>query len=272
MPPLPAGLPRLAVTRGYCSVDGENCYLEIDDSSIHMGPTASRLVDVWMGQPGLAHHPIAFNIVLSYAVQGMLRRCNLFTLHAAGVVEPETGAGALLIGNSSSGKSTLTVRLTASGWRYLTDDSLILYETSSGVEAAGYRRFFAISEHTLLHLPGLEKGIGDAVINDPDKRYFEPGAVFPESFSQTCIPRALFFASIVADEKSHVREISQGDAMMRLIVLNPWASLDIAVARTYLRVLEQLVKQSRSYELSGGRDILHEPERAHTLLAQCMKA
>lgn len=272
MPPIPAGLPQYAVTRGHCSMDGEDCYLEIDDSSIHLGPAASRLVDVGLGQTRLARHPIAINNVMSYAVQGMLRRCNLFTVHAAAAVEPETGTGALIIGDSNSGKSTLTVRLAASGWRYLTDDTLLLYETSTGIEASGYRRFFAISETTLRHLPELAVGKGPPVMNDPQKRYLEHSLVFPKGFVQNCLPRAIFFASIVDEERSRVREVSQGDAMMRLISMSPWASLDTAVARTYLRVLGRLVRQSRSYDLLGGRDILHEPERAHTLLAQCMKA
>lgn len=272
MPPIPKGLPQLPVTRGHYSMDGEDCYLEIDDSIIHLGQAVSRIVDVGLGQTRLARHPIAINNVMSYAVQGMLRRCHMFTVHAAVVVEPETGAGALLIGDSNSGKSTLTVRLAASGWRYLTDDALLLYETSAGVEASGYRRFFAISETTLRHLPELERGIGPTVINDPHKRYLEHGLVFPKGFMQNCLPRALFFASIVDEERSRVREVSQGDAMMRLISMSPWASLDVAVARPYLRVLEGLVRQSKSYDLLGGRDILHEPERAHTLLAQCMKA
>jgi hypothetical protein len=272
MPPIPTGLPQLAITRGHCSMDGEDCYLEIDDSIIHLGPVTSRMVDVGLGQTKLARHPIAINNVMSYAVQGMLRRCNLFTVHAAGVVEPQTDAGALLIGDSNSGKSTLTVRLAASGWRYLTDDALLLYETSSGVEASGYRRFFAISETTLRHLPELEKGIGSTVINDPQKRYLEHSLVFPKSFTQNCQPRAIFFASIVDEERSQLREVSQGDAMMRLISMSPWASLDVAVARSYLRVLERLVRQSKSYDLLGGRDILLEPERARTLLAQCMKS
>jgi hypothetical protein len=59
--------------------------------------------------------------------------------------------------------------------------------------------------------------------------------------------------------------------MMRLAAVCPWASLDVAVAHEHLRVLGQLIKQSKSYELLGGRDILNEPERASTLLASFVK-
>jgi hypothetical protein len=271
MPSLPEGLRKLAVTRGLCSMEGENCYLEIDDSVIHIGPLETRLIDVWVGRTRLARHPIAFSNVLSYAVQGMLRRCGLLMLHAAGVVEPETGAAALILGDSNSGKSTLTLRVVTSRWHYLTDDSLLLYQTRAGVEALGYRRFFAIAEDALCFLPEIERGVIAPVINDPHKRYLEPGSLFPESFSPTCVPRALFFTSIVSLAKSRVQTISQSDAMLRLISMCPWASLDTAVAQTHLRLLERLVKQSRSYLLLGGRDILTEAECAPALLAECMK-
>src|ERR1051325_1578439 len=148
LPHVPCHLPKLEVTRGYCRPNGESLYLEIDDSVIHIGPKPSGSVDVWIGETMLARHPVAIANVLSYSVQAMLRRCNLFALHAAGVVEPQSDAGALIIGDSNSGKTTLTLRLASSGWRYLTDDLVVLQEISSGVNAAGHRRVFAVTEET----------------------------------------------------------------------------------------------------------------------------
>jgi hypothetical protein len=271
-PQIPTGLETLTVTRGSCSLDGENLYLEVDGSAIHIGASEDRVVDVYVGDSELARQPEAFSNVLAYAAQAVLRRCKLFTLHAAGVVDAG-GRGALIFGNANSGKSTLTVRLAAAGWHYLTDDTLILFETSKGVEAAAYRRAFAVADDVLAlsQLPGMERGLSDSTTTDRRKRFLQPSTIFPENFAETCVPQALFFASVTGSSESHVREISQAEAMTRLLALCPWASIDRVVAREHLRALGQLVKQSKSYELLGGRDILNEPERAARLLSSVMK-
>jgi hypothetical protein len=271
-PQTPTGLEKLTVTRGSCSLDGEKLYLEVDGAAIHIGSGEDSVICVYIGESELARQPEAFSNVLAYAAQAVLRRCKLFTLHAAGVVNPE-GRGALIFGNANAGKSTLTVRLAAAGWRYLTDDTLILFETSEGVEAAAYRRAFAVADDVLAlsQLPGLERRLNDSTTTDRRKRFLQPSTIFPEGFAETCVPQALFFASVTNSPESHVREISQAESMTRLLMLCPWASIDRAVARDHLRALGQLVKQSKSYELLGGRDILNEPERAAHLLSSVMK-
>jgi predicted ATP-dependent serine protease len=53
-------------------------------------------------------------------------RFGLFDLHSAGVVDPETAKGVLIVGSSGSGKSTLALQLATAGWPYLSDDELLL--------------------------------------------------------------------------------------------------------------------------------------------------
>lgn len=199
-----------------------------------------------------------------------MRRSGIFELHAAGVVEPTGGVGALFIGNANSGKSTLTTRLADEGWGYLSDDILLLIENRGEIEARGLRRNFAISP--LIgggwKLPRLAEALMGPVPSDSTKRYFDPSIVFPNNFVESSVPKALFFSSITGEARSRVEQLSQNEAMMKLIGSCPWALYDKVSGREYLQVLASLVRQSCCWALYGGRDLLEEPDCAATLLSQ----
>src|SRR5688500_1091249 len=100
-PPLPPDWESFDVPRGKCYPNGEEHYLDIDESRIAVYPAAARLVCVWLGTTAHARHPVAIINTLSYVVQSALRRSGLYVLHAAGVVEPKTGTGVVVVGNSN---------------------------------------------------------------------------------------------------------------------------------------------------------------------------
>ncbi len=267
-PPAPRDLPAAEIFHGRCRADGATLYLEIDDSLIVVEPPASKVVRLWFGATPQARHPLSIVTALSYAGYSALRRCGLYELHAAGVIAP-AGGGALIVGASGSGKTTLTMRLVANGWHYLSDDRLILDEDGGKVTAWGLRRLFAATDQTLAAHPSerLADAAGARAVSDPSKRYLEPDRVFPDGFVQSCEPQALFFASLADGRESSVTEISQSEAMTRLVGQSPWTCYDPAMARDHLDALAQLVKQSRTYRLQAGRDLIEEPDRAARLIA-----
>jgi hypothetical protein len=273
-PALPPESRAFEVPRGQCYTNGEEHFLDIDGSRIAVYPASSRLVCVWLGTTAHARHPVAIVNTLSYVIQAALRRGGLYVLHAAGVVEPETGAGLVVVGNSNSGKSSLTIRLASAGWRYLSDDMLVISgEAAGAVEAWALRRIFSVSTESLAncHLSGLEAALGAPVNSDPSKRKLEPGITFPGSFVESCRPRVLLFPTLTGEAASRVEKISPGEAMARLIRQCPWASYDSSTAREHLRVLGMLAKQSDSFALDAGRDLIEDASRAPKLLASCLE-
>jgi hypothetical protein len=58
--------------------------------------------------------------------------------------------------------------------------------------------------------------------------------------------------------------------MKQLIRQCPWASYDAGSAREHLHVLGLLAKQSISYTLSAGYDLLEDSTLAPRLLASCI--
>ena len=60
------------------------------------------------------------------ATLALQRRPCLLALHAAAVTGPSSGGAVLIPGAPGAGKSTLTAALVAAGWRYLSDDTVLL--------------------------------------------------------------------------------------------------------------------------------------------------
>jgi hypothetical protein len=174
----------------------------------------------------------------SFAVCAGLRRYGLFDMHSAGVVEPESGDGVLIIGPSGSGKSTLTLQLVTSGWSYLSDDELLLSLAEGKVEARGFRSFFAVSDS------------GTRL-----KHCFEPEVVLGSKRTAQAFTRALVFTRLNG-ESSELNRLTQTETMTRLLRACPWATYDKSIAGANLELLSALARQVCGFDLSAGRDLL----------------
>lgn len=274
VPPIvPSGLQTFAINHGVCQTDGTRYFLSVDESLVVIAAPTARLVEVWFGTTTHARHPTAVVNVFSYGLQAALRRARVYDVHAAGALDPASGAGALFVGASGSGKTTLTLRLTECGWRYLSDDMIVLCETPGGVEAEGLRRLFAVAATSIIASNGqrLSAALGPPVASDPSKRRLEPEAVFPDSRAARCRPAALFFPRVTGADATTISAIPARAAMLELVRHCPWATYDAQSAPDYLRVLARLANQCRAYELHAGRDLLLAPERTADLLAPYMK-
>jgi hypothetical protein len=254
-----------------CCTDGESYYLQLHDSLIIVRAQTSKSVELWIGDAPQALTSLYLCNVLANAVQIALRRCGVYKLHAAGVVKPASDEGALIIGDTGCGKSTLTIELASHGWRYLSDDALTLCENSDLVEAHGHRRFFALlASGDEKRLPGWAEALGAPFAANADKRWVDPTVLFPNRFAASGIPRALFFPSIMDRMKTTVVKLSQCEAMSLLIRQCPLINFDRPLARQQLRLFAQLVNQSVSYKLMAGRDLLAQRGRAAALFASYM--
>ena len=260
--PAPEGLETFETAGGgVCRTDGRTYIFERDGSAVR-AVGDGRGVEVWVGRgPASRERPALARLVFE-ATMVALRRCGLFELHAAGVVEPRTGGGLLVVGPSGSGKSTLATQLASAGWRYLSDDALLLRDGGAAVEACALRREFAVTEQTVAAgvLEGFEELLREPVPFDPLKRRFKPHAVFPEGFSESCVPRALIFPVITNEAASRARRLTQAETMRALLRMCPWACYDRPAAAAHLALLARLARQSEGFELHAGRDLLGDAE------------
>ncbi|MEP6635332.1 MAG: hypothetical protein ABJB97_01310 [Acidobacteriota bacterium] len=272
-PVVPSGMQGFEINHGVCQTDGQQYFLTVDGSLVRIGEPKGRLVDVWFGLTSHARHPIALVNVFSYALQAALRRVGVYDLHAASAVDPSAGNGALFVGASGSGKTTLTLRLIECGWRYVSDDMVVMRETPAGVEVEGLRRLFAVAPMSLVGVSGerLSAALGQPVASDQSKRTLDPQVVFPDRRAVHCLPRLLFFPRITAEPETTIALLPARGAMQQLLRHCPWATYDVHSAPDYLRMLARLANQCRAYELLGGRDLLLQPNRTADLLAPYMR-
>jgi hypothetical protein len=255
---IPPGLDQFEIADGgRCYAEPNAYYLQFDNSLMRLRHDVPVRIDVWFKQvPEIVDAELAR--VTSFAVCAGLRRFGLFDLHSAGVVEPQSGAGVLIIGPSGSGKSTLTFQLATAGWPYLSDDEILLSVNEGNVEARGFRSFFALREMANAGLPGARFAF---------KNVFEPGGVFSVERVSQVVPRWLLFTAISGANETRLAELAQAETMTRLIRACPWATYDTAVAGANLDLLSRLARQVKAFDLAASRDLL-EPGRAAELLSQ----
>jgi hypothetical protein len=248
---------------GICRTDARSYFFENNESVVRAEDHEPPTIEVWFGHSPADRERTALARLIFNASMTAMRRCGLFELHSAGVVRPD-GAGVLIIGPSGSGKSTFATQLAAAGWRYLSDDSLLLYREKEMVHARALRRVFALSDETF-----SVSGIGDmeslatqVLPFDPLKKRFEPGSVFPDRFTEVCEPGILLFSQVTREPETHTRPLSRSETMTQLIRMCPWACYDKPSAETHLNVLATLARQARGFELLAGTDLFGDAEYA----------
>ncbi|MEP6569207.1 MAG: hypothetical protein ABJC10_05475 [Acidobacteriota bacterium] len=251
---------------GVCYTDGSTSYIDIEGSVVAINAPGSAAVEIWANGPLDLQSP-ALTRIVTYALAAVLRRRGVFELHSAALVEPRSDRGVLIVGPSGSGKSTLTVQLATAGWPFLTDDVLALTTSGGEISAWPLRRCFAITPETLASSNFLQSctSLDHRKPQKDEKKQFTPHDVFAGAFREHCMPRVLFFSQVSGDEQSRVCKLSPGEAMARLIRMNPWSCYDQATAADHLAVLSALVKQSRGYSLFAGTDLL-DPDCAVRLI------
>ncbi len=265
-PPLiPTGCNRFEIADGICHSKGSASYLEIDGSLVILGESGLAEAEVWV-DPSWNDDFSRVIRAISYAVSSALRRCGLFELHSAAVVEPTSGEGVLIVGPSGSGKSTLTTQLSADGWPYLSDDVLVLGARDDETAAWPLRRCFAVTRQTVVANGLLQTQVSLADFGSQEKARFSPQDIFISEFKESCTPRTLFFSQVTRAEQSGISQLSSGEMMARLIRISPWACYDKSTAREHLSALARLVRQSKGFDLFAGRDLL-VPGNSSSLLA-----
>ncbi len=268
-PAIPAAFGSFEVAEGgRCHTDGLTYIFEVYGSLVRVSGV-EPLVEVWVDEAPESRTTTALARLVFNAASSALRRCGLFELHGGGVVEPSTGAGVLFVGPSGSGKSTLTTQLAGAGWRYLSDDTLLLGGDASGVEAWALRRAFAVTEPTIAasKLERLDSLTTEPVPFDPPKRRFEPEKLFPGGSAKVCAPRLVVFPEVTHEPSTRVERLSQTGTMARLLRNCPWSCYDRPAAREHLGLLSRLARQCAAFDLRAGRDLLGDFGKTSALVS-----
>ena len=193
----------------------------------------------------------------------LLRPFGHYGLHACGL--ERHGVGLLLVGSSGSGKTTTSLNLIAQGWRYLSDDAVLLSSREGNpVRVEAFRRGFSCTPETLKHFSELTSS---AEFGDPDGKRI---VYLDGSFTPTCTPSLIVFPR-VSSGATHAQPLTSAQSLIRLCQQSAGIMTDTAVSQGQLEVLKVLVGQAQSFDLQLGRDALENPALADTLINQALE-
>jgi hypothetical protein len=196
----------------------------------------------------------------------LLRRVGVFGLHAALVESPSQGS-ILLTGASGSGKSTLTLGLVRDGWRYVSDDSVLLRLEDGAVEALALRKPLSILQSEATRLPEFLAAAALPRKGSEGKYRLELRERFPDSFVPAAQPTVLLLCRIIAAAHSRLDPVEPITAFKELVQQSGLNLVDAHTARPQFSLLRQLLHQCRVYALGAGHDLYETPSALTDLLA-----
>ena len=195
----------------------------------------------------------------------LLSRFRLYDLHAAGFIRD--GAGCLLLGESGSGKSSMTLSMVRQGWHYTSDDAILLKSSADGVEALSFRKKFFLDPILIHHYPEIAPYLEEPTDGEDAKHFLDPELVYPGRFWPNFVPNVLIYTSIVSQPESMLTPIDQTSSLIRLMKQSASLFFNREAVKAHLDALKQLVNQTDSYELLAGRDLYEEPEKISEVLS-----
>lgn len=181
-----------------------------------------------------------------------------YRLHCGAVRDPD-GSGWLLVGDSGRGKSTSTMALATSGWRYAADDAAYIVQKDGNIVAHGWQvpvNLTAASAASLgISIPGDFAGAKCA----PNL----PEHIASRRVSELSVNRLLFpeFGA-----RSSLEPLSAADALVRLVRASPWLFCQAELAVPYLACLRAAAMLPAA-RLILGPELLQAPQRLAELLS-----
>ena len=245
---------------------GDDFFLTDGSSGFHLRPPKgeayARIAPSFFTKPTLVQANF-----WCFGLLKLLRQLGIYSLHAAGLASRD-GAGLLLVGVSGSGKSTLAIGLIREGWKYLSDDAVLLGQGSQGVEALACRRSFYIDAARSHDYSDLSLGEEAPDSNGGRRRKVGINESYPEQYVPRCLPRVVIFPQIKRQDQSTLKPSDSVRALGLLLAQSAPQLFDRSTMASHLEILKGLLQQAETYELNAGRDLYREPAKLVDLIRE----
>jgi hypothetical protein len=258
-------------TDAFCGYEiGDEFYLTDGSSLLHIGPGRgeghAQLAASFFAKPKLTQANF-----WCFGLLKLLRPLGIYSLHAAGL-STSHGEGVLLVGPTESGKSTLAIGLIRVGWRYLSDDAVLLRDHSQGVEALACRRSFYIDAARSADYSDFCLGDEEPDSNGGRRRNVGINEAYPAQYIAQCLPRIVIFPKITEHSRSMLRRIGKVSALGSLLAQSAPQLFDRSTMSGHLELLKRLLREAETYELNAGSDLYHQPAKLIDLLGEARGA
>jgi hypothetical protein len=272
---VPPSARQLFTTDSFCGFDQDGqLYVSDGESVLHL---QGRRADAYLSPSFFLKPPILQELFWSFGLARLLRASHLYCLHAAGLISP-AGDCVLVVGPSGSGKTTLALASIRHGWRYLSDDAVLLRRVDGHDErigdGAGHVTALGLRAHLYIDAEAApvhqDFALGGEV---PDatgghRRRVRLDAAHAANKLEACVPRLLVFTRISGLERSEWRPVDSVTALKSLLDASGPQLWDSRTMGSHLAVLAELVRQAPACELHAGFDVYRDSsvlERLETI-------
>lgn len=198
-----------------------------------------------------------------YALAELLKRNNMFTLHA-GALEYH-GQGLLIPGNSGCGKTTTLLSFLRSGYRYLSDDHPLLWDNGTRLELRAAPMKIDVTDQTVALFPELRDAMSGLLRQGVSKKSFQFEDIYAGSAGRSCRPTMILFPHITNMSHSCLEPLLKSRAL-ELLMPHQLLMYDEEAAKREFQALSKLVQQAACYRLHFGQDVLDLPTLITPLL------
>jgi hypothetical protein len=235
----------------------KNCkdiyYISKDGSITHLNSVTRKIMG-FLKQEVLNNLPGLYDIV-GAPFSEIFKYHTLYSLHTAALYCNDVGY--LISGESGSGKTTTTLNLVSHGFKYVSDDMVLLEEINGEIIAHSLANTFNIDRDLARRNPGFVKK-EKVPARKGSKVLVDITQIIPDSFIPFVRPNAIIFLKITSNGHSHICPLNQMETYNRMLQQSALA-LDREASRNQLNVLGRLVRQVRGFELFSGRDVYDNP-------------
>jgi hypothetical protein len=246
-----------------CYKNGKNTYYASDDGSVVCLDPARRKAKGYLREEVLRRSAKLFALI-GAPFADILKYNALYSLHSAALYS--NGVGYLFSGESGSGKTTTTLSLVCNGFKYVSDDSLLLEDIDGEIIAHSLTKTFNVDRD----LAGRFSGVVREEILPAGRGTKTPVHIdqhIPDSFIPHLRPDVVVFLKIIPEKKSNIYPLNQVEVFRRLLKQTVLAA-DKEVSQNQIKTLGRLVRQVRGFELLSGRDIYEDPACLVNLMAE----
>ena len=199
------------------------------------------------------------NATLFIALMLALRAHGLFHLHAAALVNA-AGTSILIAGEGGSGKTTSTLSLISSGWKYLGDDAVLVGERHGRLVILQLPKQFHVDERSLAPFPEFRPFLGVRYRENHGKHAFDATLAFAgRSLIEALPPSLILFTEIEKREATQLEQLDQAETMGELLRSAALMMVDgVPRVGDQLALFRRLVAGARSFRAHLGSDLLRD--------------
>ncbi len=263
---IPENAIRLLQSEGFSVTTWNNDFFVSDGYSyLHLQPNKKQGL-AFLDDSIFCHPLLVIKKFLGYGLMKLIQSLGYFTLHGASLESP-AGKGVVISGPSGCGKTTLTLGLMKNGWKYLSDDAILLKQKEREVKVFSLRKSFYIDASRTSHYSDFILGGVSPDSEHNARRELKIHASHARQYVPHTRPDTLLFPQIIDNKQSTV-ELLKPSTVFRLLIAESGGQLfDKKSLPKQIKTLKNLIHQTKCYTLNGASDLEQDPSKSSRILA-----